>query len=240
MEGGRDVYPREGPLGVSLPRPHRRRAHDRLLPLADAQREGGQALPGQGAAPFQGLGEAGDDQHRQGRLLRPGDPGTEGRRQAARRHAAPAGEVPQQPRRSRAWQAQARDPTHAGVQVDEDRQRHPQGLRGDAALKKGQAALWQYQDGVRGEVRLVERAFGIGPSGISEAMQKFEEQLTKAAACNGLVIIARVKGAIGNDGCDLLIERDLVEQLRNMGATPTSLVVNSAEWISRNFLSMPM
>ena len=31
------------------------------------------------------------------------------------------------------------------------------------ALKKGQAALWQYQEGVRGEVRLVERAFGIGP-----------------------------------------------------------------------------
>lgn len=50
------------------------------------------------------------------------------------------------------------------------------------ALKKGQAALWQYQDGVRGEVRLVERAFGIGPSGISEAMQTFEAQLTKAAA----------------------------------------------------------
>ena len=50
------------------------------------------------------------------------------------------------------------------------------------ALKKGQAALWQYQDGVRGEVRLVDRAFGIGPSGISEAIQKFEAQLTKAAA----------------------------------------------------------
>lgn len=50
------------------------------------------------------------------------------------------------------------------------------------ALKKGQAALWQYQDGVRGEVRLVERAFGIGPSGISKAMRKSEAQLTKAAA----------------------------------------------------------
>lgn len=50
------------------------------------------------------------------------------------------------------------------------------------ALKKGQTALWQYQDGVRGEVRLVERAFGIGPSGISKAMRKSEAQLTKAAA----------------------------------------------------------
>lgn len=49
------------------------------------------------------------------------------------------------------------------------------------ALKKGQAALWQYQDGAGGEVRLVERAFGIGPSGVGEANENFEAQLTKAA-----------------------------------------------------------
>lgn len=30
------------------------------------------------------------------------------------------------------------------------------------ALKKRQAALWQYQPGIEGEVRLVERAFGLG------------------------------------------------------------------------------
>jgi len=29
------------------------------------------------------------------------------------------------------------------------------------ALKKGQAKIWQYQDGVIGEVRLIERNFGI-------------------------------------------------------------------------------
>ena len=29
------------------------------------------------------------------------------------------------------------------------------------ALKKGQARLWQYQEGIMGEVRLIERNFGL-------------------------------------------------------------------------------
>ncbi len=38
------------------------------------------------------------------------------------------------------------------------------------ALRKGQARPWCLQPGIRGEVRLVERAFGIGPSALTEAM----------------------------------------------------------------------
>ena len=40
------------------------------------------------------------------------------------------------------------------------------------ALKKGQGGSHQIQDGIRGEVRLVERAFGIGPDALSEAVAR--------------------------------------------------------------------
>jgi IS6 family transposase len=39
------------------------------------------------------------------------------------------------------------------------------------ALKKGQADAWKFQDGIKGEVRLVERAFGIGDSPLKEIMK---------------------------------------------------------------------
>jgi IS6 family transposase len=42
------------------------------------------------------------------------------------------------------------------------------------ALRKGQAKLWMLSAGIRGEVRLVERAFGLGPSILTEAMQQLE------------------------------------------------------------------
>ena len=50
------------------------------------------------------------------------------------------------------------------------------------ALKKGQAALWQYQDGIAGEVRLIERAFGLGPSGMADAMKKLRTESGEQAA----------------------------------------------------------
>lgn len=37
------------------------------------------------------------------------------------------------------------------------------------ALRKGQARPWCLQPGIRGEVRLIERAFGIGPSEACQA-----------------------------------------------------------------------
>jgi transposase, IS6 family len=38
------------------------------------------------------------------------------------------------------------------------------------ALRKGQAKLWMLSAEIRGEVRLAERAFGLGPSIMTEAM----------------------------------------------------------------------
>jgi hypothetical protein len=46
---------------------------------------------------------------------------------------------------------------------------------------KGQGALRQYQDGTRGEVCLVERAFGLGPSGLAEAEALLDERLRRQA-----------------------------------------------------------
>jgi cytochrome c peroxidase len=42
------------------------------------------------------------------------------------------------------------------------------------ALRKGQAKLWMLSAGIRGEVRLVERAFGLGPSIMTEAMLQLQ------------------------------------------------------------------
>src|SRR3546814_10358542 len=49
------------------------------------------------------------------------------------------------------------------------------------ALRKGQARPWCLQPGIRGEVRLVERAFGIGPSALTEAMGMLNHHLAAAA-----------------------------------------------------------
>ena len=49
------------------------------------------------------------------------------------------------------------------------------------ALKKGQAKPWQYQKGVLGEARLVERAFGIGDDAMAEAMTLLEAAMGTAA-----------------------------------------------------------
>src|SRR3546814_8804906 len=51
------------------------------------------------------------------------------------------------------------------------------------ALRKGQARPWCLQPGIRGEVRLVERAFGIGPSALTEAMGLLNHHFA-AAACS--------------------------------------------------------
>src|SRR3546814_12871982 len=49
------------------------------------------------------------------------------------------------------------------------------------ALRKGQALPWCLQPGIRGEVRLVERAFGIVPSALTEAMGRPNPHFSPAA-----------------------------------------------------------
>jgi len=45
------------------------------------------------------------------------------------------------------------------------------------ALRKGQAAIFNFTQDIRGEVRIVERAFGIGASMLAEAVAVIGEQL---------------------------------------------------------------
>jgi hypothetical protein len=57
-----------------------------------------------------------------------------------------------------------------------------EGFEVGRALKKGQPALWQYRNGITGELRVVERAFGLGPSGVAEAMDRPGRRMDEAAA----------------------------------------------------------
>ena len=45
---------------------------------------------------------------------------------------------------------------------------------------KGQAGLFALQDGIAGEARLVERAFGMGPCTLSVAVALVRDRLTGA------------------------------------------------------------
>src|SRR3546814_11355552 len=49
------------------------------------------------------------------------------------------------------------------------------------ALRKGQAQAWCLQPGIMGEVRLVERALGIGPSALTETMIMLNQLFATAA-----------------------------------------------------------
>lgn len=45
------------------------------------------------------------------------------------------------------------------------------------ALRKGQAAIFNLTGDIRGEARIVERAFGIGPSALTEAVALLAQNL---------------------------------------------------------------
>jgi IS6 family transposase len=50
------------------------------------------------------------------------------------------------------------------------------------ALRKGQAAVFNLTRDICGEVRLVERAFGIGPCALAEAVALIDQKLTHQTA----------------------------------------------------------
>lgn len=47
------------------------------------------------------------------------------------------------------------------------------------AIKKGQARAGQIQKGIQGEIRLIERAFGIGKCALAEAIDQINEEMAK-------------------------------------------------------------
>ena len=50
------------------------------------------------------------------------------------------------------------------------------------ALRKGHAAIFSLTGDVRGEARIVERAFGIGPSALTEAVELLARNLENREA----------------------------------------------------------
>ena len=50
------------------------------------------------------------------------------------------------------------------------------------ALRKGQAWAFNISRDIRGEARIVERAFGLGPSALAEAIQLVSERFEHEAA----------------------------------------------------------
>ena len=48
------------------------------------------------------------------------------------------------------------------------------------ALRKDQAGIFNFQGGIVGEVRIVERAFGLGPCALTEAMALLQDRLANA------------------------------------------------------------
>ena len=59
------------------------------------------------------------------------------------------------------------------------------GFEAMRALRKKQASAFQLQPGIRGEVRLAERAFGIGPEMLSELMSLHGAELEQIAIQQG-------------------------------------------------------
>ena len=54
------------------------------------------------------------------------------------------------------------------------------GFEAMRALRKGQAGLFALQDGIIGEARLVERAFGLGPCALTEVIVLLQDRLASA------------------------------------------------------------
>ncbi len=54
------------------------------------------------------------------------------------------------------------------------------GFEAMRALRKGQARAFNVQGGIKGEVRMIERVFGLGPCALAEAYAVLENALTKA------------------------------------------------------------
>lgn len=57
------------------------------------------------------------------------------------------------------------------------------------ALRKDQARVFALQDGIVGEARIVERAFGIGSSALTEAMALLQDRLATAEVYVELILI---------------------------------------------------
>ena len=90
------------------------------------------------------------------------------------------GQVSEQRRRGRPRQAEAADSAGPRFQDAENGLCDDQGLRGDAGAPQRSGGGLQFTRDIRGEARLVERAFGLGPCALTEAVQLVGEWLEPA------------------------------------------------------------
>ena len=141
---GRNMHQGLMETGVSVPRGRQPWRHHRLPPVADPECKGRQAVPGQGVARLQGVGEALCHQHEQAKRLNNVLEADHGRLKR-----------PIQPT--------------LGFKSMKMACATIQGFEAMRALRKRQAMAFQLQPGHRAK-RRVERACGIGPDMMGELM----------------------------------------------------------------------
>ena len=96
-------------------------------------------------------------------------------------HEAQAGEIPQQRRRGHDHgKLKLLIRPVRGFKTMKTAYATIKGFEVMRALRKGQAGMFALQGGIVGEARIVERAFGLGPCALTEAMALLQDRLDSA------------------------------------------------------------
>ncbi len=154
------------------------RKHNRLLPLADTERQSSEAFPRQGAERVEGLGKSRSHQHGEGADLCDRHFRTEGRRQMSSEHGALTGQVIEQCRRGRPRQAEAADPPRTGLRDVEGGLRDHRGIQVDARTTQGSGVPPQPHPRHPWRSAYCGTRLSVGPSALAEAMAVFGERST--------------------------------------------------------------
>ena len=79
-------------------------------------------------------------------------------------------------------QAEAADPSRAGFKTLKTAYATIKGFEVMRALRKGQASAFNVSGDIRGEARIVERAFGLGASALAEVVSLLNNRLQAETA----------------------------------------------------------
>jgi len=91
-------------------------------------------------------------------------------------------QILEQCRRGRPWQAEAVDPPRTRFKTLKIAYATIRGFEAMRALRKGQATAFNLTRDIRGEARIVERAFGVGVSALAESIAALSEALEQQTA----------------------------------------------------------
>ena len=165
---------------VPVPGARQAREHDRLLPLGDAQHQGGEAIPRQGAERSEGVGVP--------EVLNTDKAPTYA---AAIAQLKAEGKCPNETKhRQVKYLNNVIEADHGklkllirpvrGFKTMKTAYATIKGFEVMRALRKGQAEMFALHGGIVGEARIVERAFGVGPCVLTEAMAWLQDRLASA------------------------------------------------------------